>query len=139
MTAAADVYSLGVVLYELLAGDVPFPGENFVVVALRHVDEPAPACTTSADVPPRLAAAVTRALAKDPARRFASMADFAASCARACDELAAASPGAGDARVAPHRAAVASRLPLIAALRRTRRRGDDRRRARALRPATQRP
>ena len=81
VTAAADVYSLGVVLYELLAGDVPFPGGNQVVVALRHATEAPPPLPRG--VPPRLAAAVTRALAKDPARRFASMADFAAEL-RAC-------------------------------------------------------
>jgi eukaryotic-like serine/threonine-protein kinase len=84
VSAATDVYSLGVVLWELLAGDVPFVGENFVAVALRHVNEPAPSLhERRPDVSPRLAAAVDRALAKDPARRFPSMKAFAKEL-RAC-------------------------------------------------------
>jgi eukaryotic-like serine/threonine-protein kinase len=84
VSAATDVYSLGVVLWELLAGDVPFVGENFVAVALRHVNElPPDLRERRPDVSPRLAAAVDRALAKDPAQRFPSMAAFAKEL-RAC-------------------------------------------------------
>ncbi len=84
VSPATDVYSLGVVLWELLAGDVPFVGENFVAVALRHVNEPPPPLRQRRpDVSPRLDAAVERALAKDPARRFPSMAAFAKEL-RAC-------------------------------------------------------
>jgi eukaryotic-like serine/threonine-protein kinase len=84
VSAATDVYSLGVVLWELLAGDVPFVGENFVAVALRHVNEPAPSLhERRPDVSPRLEAAVDRALAKDPAHRFPSMTAFAQEL-RAC-------------------------------------------------------
>ena len=84
VSPATDVYSLGVVLWELLAGDVPFTGDNFVVVALRHVNEPPPSLRRRrTDVSPRLDAAVHRALAKDPASRFPSMAAFAKEL-RAC-------------------------------------------------------
>src|SRR5262249_9090277 len=79
VSPATDVYSLGVVLWELLAGEVPFSGENFVAVALRHVNEPPPDLRqVRPDVSPRLAAAVERALAKDPALRFPSMTALAA-------------------------------------------------------------
>jgi predicted Ser/Thr protein kinase len=78
VSPATDVYSLGVVLWELLAGDVPFVGDNFVAVALRHVNDPPPHLRERRpDVTPRLDAAVQRALAKDPARRFPSMTAFA--------------------------------------------------------------
>jgi serine/threonine protein kinase len=84
VSPATDVYSLGVVLWELLAGEVPFVGENFVAVALRHVNEEPPSLRERRpDVTPRLEAAVDRALAKDPALRFSSMAAFAQEL-RAC-------------------------------------------------------
>ena len=74
-----DVYSLGVVLYELLTNEVPFPGENFVAVAMRHINEEPPSVRERRpDVSPRLDAAVRRAMAKRPEDRFPSMAAFAA-------------------------------------------------------------
>jgi serine/threonine-protein kinase len=76
-----DVYSLGIVLFELLSGDTPFTGENFVAVAMQHINNPPPNIRDRrGDVSPRLAYAIDRSLAKDPGDRWQSMAEF-------CDEL----------------------------------------------------
>ncbi|MEL0625516.1 Stk1 family PASTA domain-containing Ser/Thr kinase [Salinibacterium amurskyense] len=75
--ARSDLYSTGVVLFELLTGQPPFSGENPVAVAYKHVNsEPVPPSTTTAAVSPALDAVVLRSLAKDRFDRYQSAAEF---------------------------------------------------------------
>jgi eukaryotic-like serine/threonine-protein kinase len=69
--ARSDLYSIGIVLYEMLTGAVPFDAESAVSVALKQVSEPpVPPRQRNPAVPPALDAVVMRALEKDPARRY---------------------------------------------------------------------
>jgi eukaryotic-like serine/threonine-protein kinase len=73
--ARSDIYSLGVLLYEMLTGDVPFHAETVVGVAMKHVHEEVPDVRTRRpEVSNALAAVVERATAKDPVTRYTSMA-----------------------------------------------------------------
>jgi serine/threonine-protein kinase len=89
----SDLYSVGIVLYEMLTGRVPFSGDSAVNVAMRHVNEvPEEPVTLVPGMPPSLNQIVLKALAKDPDRRYANAAEFAADlrAARAGAPVAAA-------------------------------------------------
>jgi tRNA A-37 threonylcarbamoyl transferase component Bud32 len=85
--ARSDVYSLGAMLYEMLAGDPPYTGSTAQAIVAKVITEKAPSVSGARDtVPPHVAAAVARALAKLPADRFRTAAEFAEALQR---------PGAG--------------------------------------------
>ena len=74
----SDLYSVGVVLYEMLTGTVPFKGDSAVTVALKHVNEvPVEPAELVPGLPYSLNQIVLKAMAKDPADRYQSAAEFA--------------------------------------------------------------
>jgi serine/threonine-protein kinase len=78
VTATSDLYSIGVMLYEMLAGRLPFEGDSAVAVALKHLSEPpVPISQFRPDINPALESVVMAALAKDPTHRWQSAEDFA--------------------------------------------------------------
>jgi len=97
VTATSDIYSIGVMLYEMLAGRLPFEGDSAVAVALKHLSEPPPPISQwRPDVHPALEAVVMAALAKDPAQRWQSAEDLAAGLEAARTQIEASSNGGQD-------------------------------------------
>ena len=77
VNAPSDLYSVGVILYEALTGQVPFDGDSAVTIALKQVSEqPKPPSQLNPAVTPALDSVVLKALAKDPANRFATAEEF---------------------------------------------------------------
>ena len=84
VTPASDIYSVGIVLYEMLTGTVPFTGETPLEIAMKHLSTtPMPPSEKRHEVPPEIDAIVLRALAKDPTARYQSAEEMDADLARA--------------------------------------------------------
>ncbi len=96
VTSVSDLYSVGVLLYEVLTGRVPFEGESAVAVAMKQVSQvPQRPSSTNPRVSPALDAVVMRALEKDPGQRFQSADAFIAALDAAMRE-----PGTGSGTAA---------------------------------------
>jgi eukaryotic-like serine/threonine-protein kinase len=94
--AQTDIYSFGVVLYELLTGELPYPGDNFLTVAMKHVNDPSPSVLDRRpDTPLRLASLIERCMAKLPADRPASMDEVVRELEACLAELDAKDGGEG--------------------------------------------
>ena len=92
-TAASDIYSTGVVLYEMLTGRVPYDGDNPVAVAMQHLHAaPAPIQSLAPDVPPSVVRVCMRAMEKNPALRYQTARDMAADLRLALEERGEVQP-----------------------------------------------
>ncbi len=112
VSAASDLYAVGVILYELLTGAVPFDGDTAVAIAFKQVSaQPLAPSAANPAVPAVLDEIVLRALAKDPAARYAGAEEFIAALRVARERLPAGAatalfatppPGAGAPETATH-------------------------------------
>jgi len=103
--ARTDIYSLGVMLFEMITGQPPFEGDSAVAVLMKHVNEPVPdARQLNADIPDELVVVIERALAKNPADRYQTAAQMAA--ALRAVEIHRRAP------VQPHSSEVSNQAPI---------------------------
>jgi tetratricopeptide (TPR) repeat protein/predicted Ser/Thr protein kinase len=103
----ADVYAMGVVIYEMVTGQVPFDAETPFAVVMKHVTEPLPLPRNiRPDLPEAVERVILRALAKDPADRYQSMRDLVTGF----DQAVSGAPARARAAVTPPRA---TQLPTL--------------------------
>ena len=111
-TPQSDLYSIGIMLYEALTGRLPFEGDSAVSIAVQHLNEaPTPIHQLRPEVPPELEAAVMRALAKEPAARWADADEFIAALEGARGGTATRPLGQDTAAFSPLAPAAAATAP----------------------------
>ena len=83
----SDIYSLGIILYEMVTGQVPFAADTPLAIILKHVSDPLPPPSrVKADISPAIEKVILKALAKDPQDRFETAAEFLSAWKRALAE-----------------------------------------------------
>ena len=102
VSAASDLYSIGIILYEMLTGRVPFEGESAVTIALKQVNErPTPPSVYNSAVTPELEAVVLPALEKEPSRRFQDADEFISALQAAREGIATPAMVTAPTRIEP--------------------------------------